>query len=61
MQVFENDQTDMVKNIELTNHRDNFQKKIINDTKKIHNSNKIFIYSLTKPNYILQVSQTTKS
>ena len=44
MQAFENDLTDMVKNIKFTNHRDNFQKKIINDTKKIHNSNKISIF-----------------
>ena len=45
MQAFENDQTDMVKNIKFTNYRDNFQKKIINDTKRIHNSNKIFIFA----------------
>ena len=44
MQAFENDLTDMVKNIKFTNHRDNFPKKIINDTKKIHNSNKIFVF-----------------
>ena len=43
MQAFENDLTDMVKNIKFTNHWDNFLKKIINDTKKIHYSNKIFI------------------
>ncbi len=30
MQGFENDRTDMVKNIKFTNHGDNFQKKIIN-------------------------------
>ena len=35
----------MVKNIKFTNHWDNFQKKIINDAKKIHNSNKIFIFA----------------
>ena len=34
VQAFENDHTDMVKNIKFTNHGDNFQKKIINDTKK---------------------------
>ena len=34
MQAFENNLTDIVKNIKFTNHRDNFQKKIINDTKK---------------------------
>ena len=46
MQAFENGLTDMVKNIKFTNHRDNFQKKITNGTKKkIHNSKKIFIFA----------------
>ena len=51
MQAFENGQTDMVKNIKFTNHLDNFQKKIINDTKKIHNSNKIFIFADKTTNF----------
>ena len=45
MQAFKNGRTDMVQNIKFINHRDNFQKKIINDTKKIHNSNKIFLFA----------------
>ena len=45
MQAFENDQTDMVKNIKFMKHQDNFQKKIINDPKRKHNSKKIFIFT----------------
>ena len=45
MQAFENDLMDMFKNIKFTKHRDHFQKKIINYTKKIHNSKKIFIFN----------------
>ena len=61
MQAFENDHTDMVKNIKFMKHQDNFHEKIINDTKKYTTENK-YLYSLTKqPIYILQVSQTAKS
>ena len=43
MQPFENDRTDMVKNITFTKHQDNIQKKIINDSKRIHSSKNIYI------------------
>ena len=38
MQAFENDLMDMIKHIKFTKHLGNFQKKIINDTKRIHNT-----------------------
>ena len=45
MQAFENDLTDMIKNIKFTKHQDNFQEKITDDTKRIYNSKKIFIFA----------------
>ena len=45
MQGFENNLKNMVKNLKFTHNLDEFRKKIINGTKQIHNSNKIYIFT----------------
>ena len=56
---FEHDLTHLISNLEYSDNRTKFQKKIINDTKTIRNANQVFVkadktsnvYKLDKENY----------
>ena len=42
---FENDMTHLIANLEYSNHRTNFQKRLLSDVKKIHNSKDLYVFA----------------